>query len=96
MPIAFDTLAYAQRLKKVGVPEAQAEVQAQTFAEIIDNNLATKTDLKAESNDIRKEILATKTDLKKEIKELELRLIRWFAGFMLAQTGLIAALVKLL
>ena len=31
--IAFDTLKFARRLKEVGVPEAQAEVQAELMAE---------------------------------------------------------------
>ena len=40
--ITFDTLAYVKRLKAAGVPEAQAEIQAETFAEIIDEKVATK------------------------------------------------------
>ena len=43
--IAFDTLAYAKKLIEAGVPAKQAEVQAKTFAEIIDERIATKTDL---------------------------------------------------
>jgi hypothetical protein len=31
--LAFDTLRYARRLKEVGVPEPQAEVQAELMAE---------------------------------------------------------------
>ena len=31
--IAFDTLSYARRLKEAGVPEKQAEVQAELMAE---------------------------------------------------------------
>ena len=44
--MAFDTLAYSKRLIEVGVPQRQAEVQAETFAEIIDDQLTTKQDLK--------------------------------------------------
>lgn len=47
MTIAFDTLAYAKKLRAAGVPENQAEVQAEAFAEIIEERLATKQDLKA-------------------------------------------------
>ena len=43
--ITFDTLAYAKKLKVAGVPEKQAEVQAEAFAEIIEERLATKQDL---------------------------------------------------
>ena len=34
--ITFDTLAYVKKLKAAGVPEAQAEVQAEALVEIID------------------------------------------------------------
>ena len=34
--IVFDTHAYVKRLKAVGFTEEQAEVQAQTIAELID------------------------------------------------------------
>lgn len=44
--VTFDTLAYAKKLKAVGVPEKQAEVQAETFAAIVEDQLATKQDLK--------------------------------------------------
>jgi len=43
--ITFDTLAYAKKLIAVGVPAQQAEVQAETFAEIIEEQIATKRDL---------------------------------------------------
>ncbi len=33
--IAFDTLAYAKKLKQAGIPEAQAEVQAEAMAELV-------------------------------------------------------------
>lgn len=42
----FDTLAYAKKLKEAGVPEKQAEIHAEALAEIIDERLTTKQDLK--------------------------------------------------
>ena len=44
--IAFDTLAYAKKLKKAGFTEQQAEVQAEAMAELVNEQLATKRDLK--------------------------------------------------
>jgi len=41
-------LAYAKRLKAVGVPEAQAEIQAEALSEIIEDKLVTKEYLKVE------------------------------------------------
>lgn len=43
--IAFDTLAYANKLKQVSVPDRQAEVQAEAMAELVEERLATKRDL---------------------------------------------------
>ena len=44
--VIFDTLAYSKRLKAAGFTEKQAEVQAEVLAEIVNENLATKRDLK--------------------------------------------------
>jgi len=44
--IMFDTLAYAKKLKSAGFTEEQAEVQAEALADLIDEQLATKRDLK--------------------------------------------------
>jgi Asp-tRNA(Asn)/Glu-tRNA(Gln) amidotransferase B subunit len=78
----IDTLAYAKRLIQSGVPESQAEIQAETLSkalsEVLSNNVVTKLD----------------------IKELETKMIKWFAGVVIAQTitivGIVIALLKLL
>ena len=41
----FDTHAYVKKLKAAGVPEEQAEVQAQAIADLITDRLVTKEDL---------------------------------------------------
>lgn len=71
--VFFDTLHYANRLKAVGVPEKQAEVQAEIMAETINNNLATKRDikeldLKIETLDLKIEIL--RKDVRGDMKIL--------------------------
>jgi len=83
--ITFDTLAYAKKLLAVGFTQQQAEVQAQTFAEVIEERLATKRDLKE---------MEMQLDLK--LQEMKTDTIKWVAGMLLAQAALIAALVKLL
>ncbi len=86
--ISFDTLAYAKKLMAAGVPAKQAEVQAETFAEIIDERIATKRDLKE-----------METVLSRDMKELESRvsanIIKWVAGMLVAQAAIVATLVKL-
>jgi len=86
--IVFDTLAYAKKLIAAGVPSKQAEVHAEALVEIVDENLATKRDLKE-----------MELSLKRDLKEMEYRLragiIKWVAGMLVAQATLLAALVKL-
>ncbi len=79
--IAFDTLAYAKRLKEVGVPEKQAEVQAEAMVELVEERLATKQDI---------------LDLKRDMKEMEMRITIRLGALMMAAVGTVAALVKLL
>jgi len=80
--ITFDTLSYAKKLKSAGFTDQQAEVQAEALADIINKELVTRDYL-----DIR-------------LKEMESRLkadiVKWVAGMLVAQAGIIAALVKLL
>ena len=90
--ITFDTLAYAKRLKAAGVPEEQAEVQAETFAEIIEERLATKYDIEL----LRRDMKEMEIELKKDIAASKSETIKWVAGMLIVQAGLIAALVKLL
>ena len=44
--ITFDTHAYVKKLRAVGFSEEQAEVQAETLSSLINNQLATKQDLR--------------------------------------------------
>ena len=43
--LVFDTHAYVKKLKSVGFTEEQAEVQAETLASLVCEQLATKRDL---------------------------------------------------
>ncbi len=76
LPVVFDTLRYAKRLKEVGFTEQQAEVQAETIKELIDNNLATKKDLKELEGNLKLDIKELDTKLTRDIKELEAKLTR--------------------
>lgn len=42
MSVAFDTLAYANKLKAAGVPEKEAEIHAEALAAVVDERLVTK------------------------------------------------------
>jgi len=75
--IAFDTLKFARRLKEAGVPEKQAEVQAEAMADAFVHNmdaLVTRDYL-----DARFETLSA------ELKG-EFRLIYWMLAVVIAST----------
>lgn len=44
--LVFDTHAYVKKLEAVGFSEEQAEVQAEVLSALIEEQLATKRDLK--------------------------------------------------
>ena len=85
--IAFDTHAFVKELTAAGMPEAQAEVLASSQAKLIDEQPATKKDLKELEDRLRR-----------DMKELELRLkhdltVR-LGSMMVIAVGVVAALVK--
>jgi hypothetical protein len=92
--IAFDTLKYSKRLKDAGVPDKQAEAEAEALAEVLEvklKDLATKED-----------VLVVKLELKMmeerygdKITMLEQRMTIKLGGMMVASIAIVATLVKL-
>ncbi|MDA8299618.1 MAG: hypothetical protein M0Z57_06440 [Deltaproteobacteria bacterium] len=64
----MDTLAYAKKLIEVGVPQKQAEVQAEALSDAFKGEVATKGDIK---------------ELENKIKDLEIRMIKWFSSIII-------------
>lgn len=89
--LVFDTLAYTKKLREAGVPERQAEVQAEALAEVIDSSLATKQDIKDIRNDI--------SNLEKKVDNLEERLTNKLTirlgGIVVAGIGVLSVLMHL-
>lgn len=70
----FNSLTYAKRLKTVGIPEQQAEIQVEMLAEIMENmenKFASKEDLKNLETrlDTKMDALETRLDAKIETVE---------------------------
>ncbi len=93
--ITFNTLKFSKKLIDAGVPlqqaEAQTEAQADIFAEVIENNFATKQDLKHE-------IQQVKHEFKQEIATTKNDMIKWTLGIVLtistAQAAVILSVIK--
>lgn len=63
---AFDTLAYVKKLVFVGVSKKQAEAQAEALASLVNENLATKQDIKEldlKIEGVKKDIELSKRDI---------------------------------
>ena len=94
--LAFDTHLFVKRLTAAGMPEAQAEVLADEQTNLIENNLATKRDLKDLEVALKRDLKELEARLVGQIRESEMRLIKWLIPLLLGQAALVAALVKLL
>ncbi len=84
--ITFDTLKFVRKLEGAGFDAKQAEAVAEAFRDASgEAELATKQDLKE-----------LELRLEAKIGEIKFEMVKWIAGMLLAQAGLVAALVKLL
>jgi hypothetical protein len=98
--ITFDTLAYANKLKAVGVEEKQAEIQAETLASVIDEQMASSRDLKELELSIKRDLKELELNLnhkiESEIGNLKHDLTIKLGGMLAVSIGVVAALVKIL
>lgn len=84
--ITFDTLKFADRIEKAGASRelatALAEAQKESFSEVLDSTLATKSDI----HGVSIEMATLKTDLKTDIAGLrgEITSIKWMMGALVA------------
>ena len=101
--IAFDTHRFVKRLTECGFTEQQAETLADEHVALLNANLATKADVEALRADIdalrqetKADIEALRQETKANIESAKSDLLKWLFGALIAQGGLIVALVKLL
>lgn len=82
--VTFDTLKFVEKLEKSGISREQAsaivEAQKESLAEVMDNTLATKSDI----NSLRLEITGMRGEIKSEISSLrgEMMNIKWMVGVL--------------
>ncbi len=72
--LPFDPLRYAKQLEEAGFTRTQAEVQAETFFGIVNENLVTKRDLKELENKLALEIENVRRDIKESENKLALEI----------------------
>lgn len=68
----LDTLTYTETLKAGGFSEQQAATQAHALAEIIDKQMATKSEVEIHENTLRRDIETLRLETKRDIEMLRL------------------------
>ncbi|MBF0141955.1 MAG: DUF1640 domain-containing protein [Magnetococcales bacterium] len=93
--VTFDTHAYIKRLRSAGVPESQAEAQAETLNRALDEAINGKMAELATKGDLWQ--LETKLDSKIDTKIAEAKadLIKWMFGVAAGQAMFIIAILKM-
>ena len=108
--IAFDKLAYVDRLTSSGIAEKDARAHADgldialretvaTKADLKDLDVALRADLKAEITGVRNDLKAVEVSLKAEIKttaaETKTDILRWMFTSQLAMAAVVLAGFKI-
>ena len=83
--LQIDTLAFTKKLREAGAEEGLAEAIVEGLTAADTSELATKADL-----------AEVKSELKTEIAEVKSDILKWMFGAIIAQTGIILAVVKFL
>ncbi len=94
--IAFDTHRFVKRLTESGFTEKQAETLAEEHVALLNSNLATKADIESLRQETKAGIEALRHETVATIAGVKADLVKWLFGGMIAQGGLIVALVKFL
>ena len=108
--IAFDTHRFVKRLTESGFTEKQAETLAEEHVALLNTNLATKADIarveagidalrqetKADIARVEAGVDVLRQETRAAIEAVKVDLLKWLFGALIAQGGLIVALVKLL
>jgi polyhydroxyalkanoate synthesis regulator phasin len=72
MPIKFDTLGYARKLREAGVPQTQAEAQAQALHEALSEGTVTPGDMLMLKSDLIARLEMVKHDVDNLKREVEI------------------------
>lgn len=96
MATTIDALGLAEDFEKVGFSRDQALGMARAIRDHASETLATKTDLREFELRMGAHLAQLETRIEQKLAEVQIGLIKWFTGIMIAQGAVIVALIKLL
>ena len=85
--VIFDQLSFVKRGVDVGVPREHAEWLAQEYTQLLEKNLATKTDIEQLRADTKKDVTAL-------IANAQFKIVVWLSGVVLGTGALLIAILK--
>jgi len=96
MATTIDALGLAEDFEKAGFSRDQALGMARAIRDHSHETLASKADL--HELELRLEVRLSQLEqrLEQKIADVQIGLIKWFTGIMIAQAAAIVALIKLL
>ena len=94
-PVIFDQLSFVKRGVDVGVPREHAEWLAKEQTQLLENNLATKTDIELLRKETTVELAKLETNLTKVISASQFKIIGTLGG-LITLFGAIIAIAKLI
>jgi hypothetical protein len=92
MATTVDALGLAEDLEKAGFSRDQALGMARAIRDHASETLASKADLR----ELELRLETRFAQLEQKIGDVQIGLIKWFTGVMIAQAAAIVALIKLL
>ena len=105
--IVFDSHQFVRNLTASGFTERQAEALANEQVQLLNSNLATKNDLEvvktgletklaSVQTNLEAKLAGVKADLEVKIANVQANLLKWMFAALIAQTGVVVTLIKLL
>ena len=94
--IVFDSHRFVRNLTASGFTERQAEALDNEQVQLLNGNLATKTDLASVQTNLEAKLAGVKADLEVKIANVQASLLKWIFAAFIAQASVVVTLIKLL
>jgi hypothetical protein len=96
MATTIDALGLAEDFEKIGFSRDQALGMARAIRDHASGTSAAKADLREFELRLEARLAQLETRIEQKLADVQIGLIKWFTGIMIAQGAVIVALIKLL